>query len=212
MFQQHPSKKLNDCFKLRPFQGVDPFAARFLFIGLDANYDSEIELSTSFFNILDYHHDSVAFWRLHGVHHPFLLPEYRGDGRRYHKTFANIGFTPIHADLVSFVEMLHVPTVGRNKLTPSDLDIKHLKRINFAILYGNAKHIFISAGVASLMYASGVFLWLPKVAKGDGPLRIFYSDNYRSVYLHLHFSNYGKFQQQLNSEILAINELLFIGD
>lgn len=68
--------------------------ATFLFVGLDANYSPDLEASPSFQSVLEYHEDGVAFWRRYGVHHPFLLPEYRGDGRRYHRTFAKIGFKP----------------------------------------------------------------------------------------------------------------------
>ena len=208
MYQPHPSSELNAQFRHRPYQGVEPSAATFLFIGLDANYDPNLERSPCFRSVLEYHQDGVAFWRRNGVHHPFLLPEYRGDGRRYHRTFARIGFTPKHANLVSFVELLHVPTVGRNKLTPQDLDPSHLHRINAAILQGQAKHIFISSGVARLMHSSKAFPWLPKEPSGSGPLRVLYSEPSRFVYSHLHFSNYGKFQKQLEAEAHAISALL----
>ena len=208
MYQPHASDELNARFRQRPYQGVEPSAATFLFIGLDANYDPDLERTPSFRSVLEYHEDGVAFWQRHGVHHPFLLPEYRGDGRRYHRTFASIGFTPAHANLVSFTELLHVPTVGRNRLAPQDLDPSHLHKLNAAILHGKAKHIFISAGVASLMRASRAFPWLPKQPAVSGPLRVFYSEPSRSVYSHLHFSNYGKFQQQLENEAHAIAALL----
>jgi hypothetical protein len=39
----HPSEKLNAHFREKPWQGADPFNAHFLFVGLDANYDPEIE-------------------------------------------------------------------------------------------------------------------------------------------------------------------------
>ena len=208
MYQAHPSAELNARFRHRPYQGVEPSAATFLFIGLDANYDPDVERSPSFRDVMEYHQDGVAFWQRHGVHHPFLLPEYRGDGRRYHRTFARIGFTPKHAELVSFIELLHVPSVGRNKLTSQDLDLSHLHRINDAILHGKAKHIFVSAGVARLMQSSKAFPWLPNEAAGPGPLRVLYSEPSRSVYSHLHFSNYGKFQRQLEEEAYAIAALL----
>lgn len=208
MYQPHPSFELNLQFRHRPFQGVEPSLATFLFIGLDANYDKNIEQSPSFQSILEYHEDGVAFWRRHGVHHPFLLPGYRGDGRRYHRTFAGIGFNPNHADLVSFAELLHVPTVGRNKLTAKDLDTSHLRMLNAAILHGQAKHIFVSAGVARLMRASKEFFWLAKEPAASRPLRVLYSEPSRSVYSHLHFSNYGKFQHQLEVEVKAISTLL----
>lgn len=208
MYQPHPSNELNALFRHRPYQGVEPSIATFLFIGLDANYDSDIERSPTFRSVLEYHQDGVAFWQRYGVHHPFLLPEYHGDGRRYHRTFARIGFTPKHADLVSFVELLHVPSVGRSKLSLQDLDLLHLQSINAAILHGKAKHIFVSAGVVRLMQSSNVFPWLPKETAGSGTLRVLYREPSRAVYSHLHFSNYGKFQQQLEREGRAIAALL----
>lgn len=211
MYEAHPSRELNAQFAHKPYQGVEPLMATFLFIGLDANYAPDLERSSSFKHVLEYHQDGVAFWHCHGVHHPFLLPEYRGDGRRYHRTFARIGFTPTQAHLVSLAELLHVPTVGRSKLTPQDLDPLHLRRLNEAILQGNPKHVFLSAGVARLMRASKSFPWLPKEAGVPGPLRTLYTEPTRTVYLHLHFSNYGKFQKQLEEEANAIAALLPTG-
>lgn len=208
MYKSHPSSALTEQFRHRPYQGAEPMEATFLFVGLDANYDPDLERSASFCSVLEYHQDGVAFWQRYGVHHPFLLPGYSGDGRRYHRTFANIGFGAKHASLVSFIELLHVPTVGRNKLAPQDLDYSHLKKINAAILHGKAKHIFISAGVARLMRASKVFPWLAKVPVGSGVLRSLYSEPFRTVYSHLHFSNYGKFQKQLQAETQAIASLM----
>lgn len=208
MYQSHPSKALTARFRHRPYQGVDPATATFLFIGLDANYHPALEQSSSFGSVLEYHEDGVAFWRRHGVHHPFLLPDYRGDGRRYHRAFARIGFNSKHAELVSFVELLHVPSIGRNQLEPKDLDPSHLLRINATILEGSAKHVFVSPGVARLMRSSKVFPWLPKEATGLDPLRVLYRESSRTVYSHLHFSNYGKFQQQLDREASAIAALL----
>ena len=208
MYRPHPSPELKSLFARQPYQGAEPSSAKFLFIGLDANYDASIENTPIFQNVLEYHQDGVAFWRRHGVHHPFLLSQYRGDGRRYHTTFAKVGFKPQHADLVSFMELLDVPTVGRSKLTPEDLDTSHLQRLNAVILNGKAEYIFISAGVARLMRASGAFSWLPKGAMEQGLLPLLYKGNQRTVYLHLHFSNYGKFQQQLEREARAIASLI----
>jgi hypothetical protein len=208
VYQLHPSSELVARFRDRPYQGAEPSAAQFLFVGLDANYDPRLEHAPVFRSILDYHVDGVAFWLRHGVHHPFLLPTYRGDGRRYHLTFSRIGFKPRHAPLVSFVELLHVPTVGRSKLVPDDLDARHLQRVNAAIIDGRAEHVFVSAAVARLMRASGVFNWLPREPSGEGPLRTYHRSANRIVYSHLHFSSYGKFQQQLEREASAIASLL----
>ena len=208
MYQRHPSAELYERFRRRPYQGVEPATSKFLFVGLDANYGPDLERSPSFQHVLEYHEDGPAFWRRYGVHHPFLLPSSRGDGRRYHRTFSRIGFRPEHAHLVSFVELLHVPSVGRSRLTPQNLDLSHMRWLNNAIVHGTAKFVFVSAGVAALMRASGSFPWLPAKAHGDGPLRLLHSEPARSVYLHLHFSNYGKFQRQLDDEASAIGRLL----
>lgn len=207
MYQAHPSRELNAIFARRPYQGVEPSSAAYLFIGLDANYDPNIERNPIFPRLLEYHEDAVAFWHRYGVHHPFLLPEYRGDGRPYHKNFARIGFAPKHASSVSFAELLHVPTIGTSKLVPEDLNASHLQMLNSAILEGRPKYIFVSDSVVRLMRASKAFPWLAQPS-GSGPLRVLYSGADRTVYLHLHFSNYGKFQQRLAAEANAIAALL----
>jgi hypothetical protein len=210
MYHAHPNRELNHHFARRPFQGAEPSKALFLFIGLDANYDKSIELSPIFQSVMEYHQDGIGFWQRHRVHHPFLLPHYSGDGRRYHKNFSRIGFQPHHASLVSFVELLHAPTVGRNPgLAPEDFDSDHLSMINCAVLGGVARHVFISAGVARLMRASGAFPWLQSTGhSAANPLAVLYSNGSCHVYQHLHFSNYGKFQQRLSDEASAIASLI----
>jgi hypothetical protein len=211
MYERHPNRELNASFARRPYQGVEPSSAAYLFIGLDANYDPNIERNPIFPRVLEYHEDGVGFWRRHGVHHPFLLPEYTGDGRRYHKAFARIGFEPKHAALVSFVELLHVPTAGRSQLTPADLSAPHLQILSSVIREGKPQHIFMSASVARLMHSSGRFPWLAKEPTDSAPLPVLYSRADRKVYLHLHFSNYGKFQKRLEAEATAIASLLPAG-
>ena len=88
MYTPHPSAELTRLFRERPYQGADPATARFLFVGLDANYAADIEGGPAWAAVRDYHEDGIAFWRRHGVHHPFLLPQYTGDGRRYHSSFS----------------------------------------------------------------------------------------------------------------------------
>lgn len=207
MYITHPSAQLNEIFFNKPYQGVAPHQATFLFIGLDANYDEHIQEKPIFSKVLEYHNDGVTFWLNHGVHHPFLLTEYAGDGQFYHRSFARIGFQPQHANLVSFAELLHVPTKGQNKLDATDLDLSHLKMLDSAILEGKASHIFISNNVHQLMLASGAFPWLAKKPqKNEGPLGIYNRFNYKTVYKHLHFSVYGKYQEQ------KILEAEFIGN
>lgn len=179
-----------------------------MFVGLDANYAADVDQSATFRALRSYHEDGPTFWRKHGDHHPFLLPEYRGDGRRYHRTFAKIGFRPEHADLVSFVELLHVPTVGRSNLVPDDLDSTHLSRLKDVMFSGQARYVFLSASVVRLMNATGQFPQLEKVNGPSGSLRTLYKDATREIFLHLHFSNYGKFEARLQAEAGAIAALL----
>jgi hypothetical protein len=211
MFQPHPSSILTEHFRQKPHQGADLRSARFLFVGLDANYAADVEASPIFPRLLDYHEDGPEFWRSTGVHHPFLLPQYKGDGKRYHRTFSKIGFQPCHADQISFVELLDRPTVGRSSLVARDLDPQHLSKLHRAIFDGAAQFIFLSAGVQRLLVASGSFPRLSTVRRNQGVLRVLYEDHNRAIFLHLHFSNYGKFELQLQAEAKEIAALLADG-
>ena len=126
MYQIHPSKRLKELFENKPYQGANPLDATFLFIGLDANYAENIEQQAIFSQIVEYHQNGVLFWEKYGIHHPFLLPNYKGDGKRFHQNFAKIGFSAAQANDISFIELLHVPTFGRNQLSLEDLSHTHL--------------------------------------------------------------------------------------
>lgn len=210
-FTLHPNPKLVEAFQQKPYQGADPLTARFLFIGLDANYAADIEQQPVFIDLLNYHTDGIGFWKKYNCHHPFLLPGYTGDGKKYHQRFAKIGFNNQHADQVSFIELLDVPTVGRNTLEHADFKPSHLELINTAILQGKAQHIFVSASVLKHMKQCEAFKWLPKKPKPSADLntlKILYQQKAKAVYLHLHFSNYGKFEQQLLKEAEFIRQLI----
>ena len=208
MYHLHPSKALIEIFRSKPYQGVDPFDAKFLFVGLDANYSNTIESDPVFEKIVEYHHDGAAFWRKYGVHHPFLLPGYTGSGRFYHKSFAEIGFGPEHADLVSFAELMHLPTTGQSKLEIDDLDPGHIKKLDSWVLEGGAEHIFFPAGVAQLLKRSELFSWIPKSPIGrQGELKILLDRPNKRVYQHLHFSNYGKFLERKQREAADIRKM-----
>lgn len=77
MHHAHPSRILNDLFGRRSYQGVPQENARFLFVGLDANYAADIERSPVFPEVLAYHEDGPAFWRAYGAHHPPCFPATR---------------------------------------------------------------------------------------------------------------------------------------
>lgn len=206
MFQPHPSQRLTDLFRAKPHQGAQPQDAEFVFIGLDANYDADIERSQAFDSVLEYHADGVAFWRRHGVHHPFLLPGYSGDGQPYHQNFAKVGLKSEDAGRVSFVELLDVPTTGGSELEVKDLDLRHLDELNALILYGTRRNVFVSDKVVRLMRRSGRFRWLRKPIPNH-ILPVLHEVGSTTVYQHLHFSNYGIFQKRMTMEAAAIAAL-----
>lgn len=153
--------------------------------------------------------DGAAFWKKYEVHHPFLLPQYRGDGRKYHQSFARIGFTADHAAQVSFVELLHVPTVGRSKLEQNDLLASHLAALDYSMTKGAARYVFLPSGVLRMMRRSGKFPWLPRMNRDDAsPLRVVCQANDKHIYEHLNFSVYGRFQTQKDREAEAIKSLV----
>ena len=137
-------------------------------MGLDANYAADIEGGPAWAAVREYHEDGIAFWRRHGVHHPFLLSQYTGDGRRYHRSFSKIGFRPEHAHLVSFAELLRVPTVGRRRAHPGGFDLAHLERLRSWMFEGAPKNVFVTSDVLRLSRPTRVFPWLtaPVVAAG----------------------------------------------
>lgn len=210
MYSIHPSRILRRSFLSKPFQGVEPREAKYLFIGLDANYSPTVDRNPIFQHLLDYLEDGVSFWRTYGVHHPFLLPEYKkGDGWKYHHTFSKIGFRAEHADQVSFIELLHVPTCGRSQLKNTDLNPDHLVFLQDAIRNGAARHIFISDGVARLMRYFSIFSWMPKEARDIGaPLKLWAEVESKRIYWHYHFSVYGKFEKRKKEQLADIGKII----
>ncbi len=208
-YELHPSERLKAHFREKPWQGADPFQALFLFVGLDANYDASVEKTLP--EIFGYLDDGVAFWRQHGegVHHPFRLPHYSGSGKRYHDKFAEIGFTPQHAPLVSFVELLHLPTNGRSELKSSDLSPDHLRWMARIFNDGSSKYVFLPQKVARLMRKTKHFPWLPaKPLRNVGNLPVFCERNGQTVYKAYHFSCYGWQLPVLNRQIAQIGDIV----
>ena len=81
MFYRHECEALKRAFATKPYQGAAPETAKYLFVGLDANYSETIDKSAIFDRVLEYLDDGVAFWTENGVHHPFLLHDYKGSGK-----------------------------------------------------------------------------------------------------------------------------------
>ncbi len=203
----HPSEKLVSVFKEKPWQGCNPATTQFLFVGLDANYAADIEESLP--EVFDYLHSGVDFWRTKGVHHPFMLPRYHGSGKKYHEKFAEIGFTAKHAELVSFIELLHLPTVGRRSLNVGDLSMEHLNLLSSIFESGSAKHVFVSSKVTELMRQTNLFPWLQeKSLRIDGDLAVLRDQKGQIIYKMYHFLCYGWQLEVLNRQIIQIRKIV----
>jgi len=193
MYFPHRNNKLHKLFSLKPYQGADPGTAQLLFFGLDANYDPNIGDMHCFSEVVSYLEDGVEYWKQKGYHHPFRHPDYRGDGALYHKRFAEIGFTKKHAELVSFVELIDVPTSGRSNLQPIDLKKSHLDRLRDWVLDGKSSYIFVPPGVGRLLRRTPQFSWLPdEPISSNGSLPILFRSDQKVIFAPYHFSCVGK--------------------
>ncbi len=193
MYIPHTSVKLRELFSLKTYQGTDPDTAKFLFVGLDANYEPNIENNHFFSEIVSYLEDGVKFWKERGYHHPFRHPDYWGDGKLYHRRFAEIGFTKEQATQVSFVELIDVPTCGRSALRINDLKTSHLTCLRAWVLDGRASYIFIPPGVGRLLRKTPQFSWLSdEPISHEGSLPILFRSREKVVFAPFHFSCVGK--------------------
>ena len=208
MYVRHPSLELQKLFASRPYQGADPSLAKFLFVGLDANYDANIDRTRIFERVREYHEDGPNFWRRHGVHHPFLLPDYKGDGRFYHRSFARTGFSSVNAGGVSFVEIIDVPTTGRSDIEPYDLNPLHVAWLAGVLLAPRPGYVFLSAKVLRILRSQAPFSVLPSRPRGEAfGLPLLSIDGPRYFFAHQHFSAYGRATQQKQLEAEAIHKL-----
>jgi hypothetical protein len=171
-------KKLQQIFSQRPFQIQEPEKAKIIFLGLDANSDKDIEKDECFFKeILEYLEDGVKYWKLNGYHTPMLKPDYKGNGRRYHKQFRKLGFSSNNADDICFLELLKYCTYGsstkNNKLFIERLcdneNKEHLDRIKRLFEIKNI--ICISKSVKRII----------------DKMKLFDTDNDKII-IHTHFS------------------------
>lgn len=128
------------------------------------------------------------------------LKKYTGDGRYYHAEFSQIGFTSQHADCVSFVEIVPVPTYGRSNLLKADLMseeiTKHLQALREIILCGR-QCVFISKSIGTLLRRSPYFSWLPPATTPDSSgnlmhLKLWDNEVRKGVYCHTHFARWDR--------------------
>ncbi len=195
-FDRHPSPGLVAAFK--GYQGQTPGAARYLFMGLDANFSETIEDEPIFSEILQYLSDGVAYWKEKNRHHPFLSPVYgKGSGYRYHYQFSKLGFTTDDAAKISFVELLSCPTVGKTSVKRfiELIDVEYLRGLDSIIgATSHKKSLFIARGAYARLFdigkSFGCFSWLPQ--RRHFELNTIYSmDIHSSLRVHviMHFSD-----------------------
>jgi len=161
-----------ELFNKKPFQGQSPENAKVVFLSSDANYSPEISNHHFFKYILEYQKDGIAFWKKYNCHHPFLLSSYPFNknmaGVPFHRNFSKIGLGAQHAQHISFLELLDVPTIGNKsqnrKLFYELVSQSHLEYIENLMLGGGGKLFYVSNGVlkdiAKLKKIYPVFKWL----------------------------------------------------
>lgn len=196
--EKHPSQELKNLYKKRNFQGADPNNAKILFMGRDPNWAIDIENMNVFEKVKDYLSDGVAFWNKHNIHHPFLLQEYKGDGKRYHKIFSKLEINKKHAEKISFVELIGIPTTGmsmKNKkkfyeYLNSSSNISHLKELD-QLMNDSSKIIFIAWGLIDdfkiINAQTGLFGKFAKLNKDK--FNITELNEYGNIFIHRHFSD-----------------------
>ncbi len=171
-FQKHTSTEMVELFNSKPFQGQSPEKASVVFLSSDANYSPDISNHKFFKHILEYQKDGIAFWKKYGCHHPFLLSNYpfnkNADGVPFHRNFKKIGLGSEHAEHISFLELLDIPTVGNKsenkKLFYDLISLPHLEYIERLMLGGGNKLFLVSNGVlrdiVKIKKIYPVFKWL----------------------------------------------------
>jgi hypothetical protein len=214
-FQKHPSILLNELYRLKNYQGANPKDANILFVGRDPNWAIDVESKDYFKYINQYLKDGISFWKNHNIHHPFLLSDYKGNGKKYHKFFAKLNLDQSFSSKISFVELIGFPTTGmakkNNKLFQeyllSDENRKHLIELDKILLDKN-KVVFIAWGlIEDFKYLNrkiGLFERLARIDKSI--MNIEDLNHYENIYIQKHFSDSisNVTIEKMSKEILSI--------
>ena len=198
IFQKHPSEPLNELYAKKNYQGANPFDAKILFVGRDPNLAIDVESQEIFDSIAEYLRDGVSFWETHNIHHPFLLPNYKGDGKRYHQVFSRLNIESNAASKISFVELIGFPTTGMAKSNNkvfleyliSEENENHLTELD-KLLNDTSKSIFIAWGlIKDLKYVnskSGLFQKLENFDTSSMNRKDL--NKFENIFIHPHFSD-----------------------
>ncbi len=197
-FQRHPSTALNELYSKKNYQGANPSYAKILFVGRDPNWAADIESSEIINSVTDYLNDGVCFWKTHNIHHPFLSPHYKGDGKRYHSIFSKLKVESTYSDKISFIELLGFPTTGMAK-SYNTIFQKHLISIENKnhlveldkLMNDQSKIIFIAWGLIEdfkfINSKVGLFQKFANIDKSQ--LNINDLNEYGNIFIHRHFSD-----------------------
>ena len=198
IFGIHPSKLLNDLYSKKNYQGANPFDAKILFVGRDPNWAADIETKEMFNFVTEYLSDGINFWKKQNIHHPFLLPDYKGDGKTYHRNFSKLKVNSNDSSKISFVELIGFPTTGmakkNNKVFLEYLisvkNRNHLIELD-RLLNDLDKTIFIAWGLIEdfkfLNSKTGLFKKLSKLDKSI--MDISDLNQFENIFIHKHFSD-----------------------
>jgi len=224
-------------FHWKPYQGSNPLTARHIFIGEDANFEADIDTQPIWPWIAEYLEDGPAFWANHWVHHPFLLPEYAGDGRAYHRWFshlfcrqggaANGQVVPLRQSIrdgISFVELLPWPTTGARNILNAELLAAARAQGHFRALAGlifkpttkGGRTVFITKTAAERLNEQlaldGVVQRLPDANRlnlKDGPWHQVFDANKERCRVVIHYHPMAHFPAGGSQQLrAALRELL----
>ena len=197
-FQIHPSTRLKKLYEKNAHQGANPKEANILFVGRDPNWAIDIEEMPIFNLVTDYLTDGINFWKTHHIHHPFLLPDYKGDGKRYHTIFSKLKLESKFSSQIAFVELIGFPTTGMSKKNNkafqnfliSELNRKHLIELD-NLINNPDKIIFIAWGLIDdfkfIYEKTGLFHKFSKLNKLE--MNISDLNQFENIFIHKHFSD-----------------------
>jgi hypothetical protein len=197
-FQIHPSTRLKKLYEKNAHQGANPTESNILFVGRDPNWAIDIEEMSIFNLVTDYLTDGIRFWKTHNIHHPFLLPDYKGDGKRYHTIFSKLKLESKFSSQIAFVELIGFPTTGMSKKNNkafqnfliSELNRKHLIELD-KLINNPDKIIFIAWGLIDdfkfIYEKTGLFYKFSNLNKLE--MNISDLNQFENIFIHKHFSD-----------------------
>lgn len=198
IFQKHPSKLLNELYSKKNYQGANPVDAEILFVGRDPNWAADVDTKEMFNFVSEYLTDGVSFWKTHNIHHPFLLPNYKGDGKRYHRIFSKLKVESNFSNRISFIELIGFPTTGMAKTNNkifleyliSEMNSNHLIELD-NLINDESKIIFIAWGLIEdfkfLNKKTGMFRKFATLDKSQ--MNINDLNQCENIFIHRHFSD-----------------------